>query len=448
MPLVAARIPSVTRALAREDREYIDLARYNRPGLRLIESFEAAADWSADQAAPAAIANISADEGIALDATGDTTSTTFDPLTYREGTQAVQFTPHDVQWTKFTRALTQSLILPQGDWLASVYFKQSTRDNNTKQIRFLTDATGDNFIQYSLQINRCNWAQWSFGPRSCTLGGTATFTSPITHLQLYLQPGTNPVILDSLWLSGKGQPFVVLTLDDGHGTIFTEFYPLLKRYGLLATVFLITGELQAPGQVGNTTYLTLRQAQALRSAGWLMAVHTDTSGHHGGDGFQALTEAQTETAIQACRTQMDGWGMPEGRWYLSWPVDRYNGNNLAGAEDQGIRLARTGDTQQQKTLPFPQALYWQVDGQLTSGTTLATLKGYVDANVARGMPTFFIGHQILSTGAGANQYNRGDALELIRYCVEAHNLPFLTVAQLWELTQHAIRVPRPRRGMV
>jgi peptidoglycan/xylan/chitin deacetylase (PgdA/CDA1 family) len=42
---------------------------------------------------------------------------------------------------------------------------------------------------------------------------------------------------------------VALTLDDGYGDDFTEAFPILRRYGLDGTLFLVTGTVDTAGHV-------------------------------------------------------------------------------------------------------------------------------------------------------------------------------------------------------
>ena len=54
---------------------------------------------------------------------------------------------------------------------------------------------------------------------------------------------------------------VILTFDDGYQDFFTQAYPILKKYNLLATVLIISGKL------GTTDYLTWEQITELDVSG-------------------------------------------------------------------------------------------------------------------------------------------------------------------------------------
>jgi len=94
------------------------------------------------------------------------------------------------------------------------------------------------------------------------------------HLQ-YLTAHHDVVSLNSLyeWLSGRRQFARVpcaITFDDGWRDNYEEAFPLLERYGLPATIFLITDQVGAPAMV------TWEQVHQMETAGIRFGSHTVT----------------------------------------------------------------------------------------------------------------------------------------------------------------------------
>jgi len=65
---------------------------------------------------------------------------------------------------------------------------------------------------------------------------------------------------------------VVLTFDDGYRDAYTNAFPLLQKYGMTGTFFLVT----APIDQHNPEYLSWEQVKEMNAAGMDMECHTYT----------------------------------------------------------------------------------------------------------------------------------------------------------------------------
>jgi peptidoglycan/xylan/chitin deacetylase (PgdA/CDA1 family) len=70
--------------------------------------------------------------------------------------------------------------------------------------------------------------------------------------------------------TGFNRPLVTLTFDDGWATHYTNGLPILNKYGLNGTFYLVSGSMNTPGS------MTTAQISALQSAGNQLASHTVT----------------------------------------------------------------------------------------------------------------------------------------------------------------------------
>lgn len=83
----------------------------------------------------------------------------------------------------------------------------------------------------------------------------------------------SPADLLDAWENGKPLPEkpVVITFDDGHADIYKNVFPILQKYNMRATVFVVTDHM------GTTDYLTWDQARALQNGGFVdIESHTMT----------------------------------------------------------------------------------------------------------------------------------------------------------------------------
>jgi len=72
---------------------------------------------------------------------------------------------------------------------------------------------------------------------------------------------------------------VILTFDDGYENFYTHAYPIIRRHGFTATVFLITGQIgKRSDQEGETgvPYLNWDQVRSLHEDGITFGSHTRT----------------------------------------------------------------------------------------------------------------------------------------------------------------------------
>jgi peptidoglycan/xylan/chitin deacetylase (PgdA/CDA1 family) len=81
----------------------------------------------------------------------------------------------------------------------------------------------------------------------------------MAEFKRYMHNGTRP--------DGK---LVLLTFDDGYENNYTIAYPVMRRYGFVGTMFMITG------WAGSKPFISWDEAARLQRAGWDMMPHTVT----------------------------------------------------------------------------------------------------------------------------------------------------------------------------
>ncbi len=90
------------------------------------------------------------------------------------------------------------------------------------------------------------------------------------HLQLLNSLGYTYLFADE-WQQSSN-PSIVITLDDGYDDNYTYMFPLLKKYGGKATVFLVSQFIDTPG------YLSTAQIKEMAGSG-LVSFQCHTAGH-------------------------------------------------------------------------------------------------------------------------------------------------------------------------
>lgn len=112
------------------------------------------------------------------------------------------------------------------------------------------------------------------------------FEDQIRYLHESGYTGITPDQLMAHHKYGRGLPEkpVLITFDDGYADNYTNAFPILKKYGFTATIFLVTGKM---GRDPN--FLSWEQAREMQQAGFVFGSHTVN--------HVVLTEMATEAAL-------------------------------------------------------------------------------------------------------------------------------------------------------
>lgn len=167
---------------------------------------------------------------------------------------------------------------------------------------------------------------------------TAVFTS---HLQTLRQTGYSVIPLGQLvdFLRGQGPPLpprsVVITVDDGHRSVYSVLFPLIRQFRIPVTLFVY------PSAISNASYaLSWEQLREMQRSG-LCEVHSHTYWHPnfkqdrrrmGAAEFERAVEMQLQLSKSRLEAEL-------GRTVdlLAWPFGIYDDWLLAKAATAGYR---------------------------------------------------------------------------------------------------------------
>ena len=150
--------------------------------------------------------------------------------------------------------------------------------------------------------------------------GQADTVSPdIFHRQMdFLKTrGYRVISLDDLVRGIKaghppGRKTVVLTFDDGYENNYTQAFPLLRRYGFPATIFV------SPDFIGEEGFLTLAQIADMQRAGIQFGSHGMSQAY-----LPDLSEEQRILEVGESRRQLMA-GLKADVDYFCYPVGGFN----------------------------------------------------------------------------------------------------------------------------
>lgn len=121
---------------------------------------------------------------------------------------------------------------------------------------------------------------------------------------------------------------IVITFDDGYKDNYTNAYPILKEFGLKATVFVITNTIDM-----DKNYLTSNEIKSMDSNN--IRIESHTVAHEQLDKLSYSDNVKTMTASKTKLEKILGRNIN----YLAYPYGTYNDNIIKAAKESGYKLA-------------------------------------------------------------------------------------------------------------
>ncbi len=127
---------------------------------------------------------------------------------------------------------------------------------------------------------------------------------------------------------------VAITFDDGYEDNFTYAYPILKRYGFPATVFMVSGEVRSEADSAQnpnscTRHLSLNQLRLMAASGITIGSHSVT---HRRLASIPINEAQKE--IAGSKEELETLLNCRVQWF-SYPCGNFNKEVVEAVRDAG-----------------------------------------------------------------------------------------------------------------
>ncbi len=156
------------------------------------------------------------------------------------------------------------------------------------------------------------------------------------HIVTLLNNGYTPVNFEDIYNASKGsftmpEKSVVISFDDGYLTNYSYAFPILQKYGVKATIFVVA---ETVGRsVGENPHFTWEQARLMEQSG-LVSIQSHTYSHQD---LTTLDRFSLARELRLSKYHVES-NLGKSCDILAFPYGRYNQQVADAALDAGYRV--------------------------------------------------------------------------------------------------------------
>lgn len=321
----------------------------------------------------------------------------------------------EVQTTKYTNGAANwyynDIPVTAGTTYQYSNWYQSNVDTEVDAEVVMTDGTTQYYWLGAVLANT-NWTQFK-----------TTFTVPagaksVSIYQILAKVGY--IISDDYSLStytpaALNRALVSVTFDDGWTSQYNNAFPLLQKYNIPATFYIISGEL-----TDQPDYMTAAQVKSLYAAGNEIGSHTVTHSD-----LTTVSQAQLTTEMQQSQATLQNViGVPVTDF--AYPYGAYNANTIAVGKQyyQSQRTVNQG-LNTKDNFDLTQLKIYEVDSNISQ----AQVQGWINAAITQKAWLILLYHEVgQSIGGDIYHANTADVDAELSY-IKSTGITAVTVNQ-------------------
>lgn len=240
------------------------------------------------------------------------------------------------------------------------------------------------------------------------------FVALLCRSPLALLVVTVGLMVSICWMGSEVPPYcqpkslLAFAFDDGYESAYSIGFPILDRYGYVATLYVITDMIGKPGRI------SMAQLQTLYRKGWEIASHTVTHPH-----LIELTPKQIEYELRVSREYLERQGFEVSSFAV--PFGEYDEQILAYvrkfyASNRTIKAGLNEYPLSEKDRYELKAIELNID------TSVEEVKAWLNRAIEENKLIILVLHQL--DGEGYWNYRSQDLEEIARYANDLGFEPF------------------------
>ncbi|MGD8282916.1 MAG: polysaccharide deacetylase family protein [Desulfobacterales bacterium] len=161
------------------------------------------------------------------------------------------------------------------------------------------------------------------------------------HMKYLKENGYHAITGDELlafleYRQGIPKKSVLITMDDGYRSVYNIAYPILKKYGFTATIFIYTSFVGV-----SKTAITWNQLKEMKAAGFTIGSHTidhsDLTNPKEGETEQAFIN-RIQRELYGSKKIIDQ-KLEQNTYFLAYPYGYYDQKSIQMAKKAGYKVA-------------------------------------------------------------------------------------------------------------
>jgi peptidoglycan/xylan/chitin deacetylase (PgdA/CDA1 family) len=362
----------------------------------IFESFETLGNWTASGTAGGSV--------------------TVDSTIFSEGTGSLKIVTAGGASSNYSATKTINRTFTTDGVMSIDLYVPDTTKITSPTIYLSEDSGFTDYYSYTLSNATMTngWNRILLHRSGWSATGAPSWSTSKVRLRVRVDATSNQigtVYFDNFIVGRYNRPKFIFRFDDNRDTQYTQAYPILRKYGFKASVFVISSK------VGTNGYMTQAQMDELHNEGWDMSIHTDT---HTDLSTQTLAQQQNEFTTCQAYLKSKNYTRRDEHKHVVFPFGGYDDNTLIALRTTEMLSGGTILSPRTTAYPLIDPYLLKIDN-IAQTVTLSSALSRVDRTISDGGATIFLFHVFVTPAVASTEWPVEDLESLCQYLSKKRN---------------------------